>query len=46
LDRLDLHIIGAETTRRFNGGAMFFNINTQEDLDAAYKINAAWKNLT
>jgi molybdopterin-guanine dinucleotide biosynthesis protein A len=34
LDRLRLCVIDAETTRRFNGEAMFFNINRAEDLAA------------
>ncbi|MDR1353202.1 MAG: molybdenum cofactor guanylyltransferase [Treponema sp.] len=38
LDRLRLRVIGAETTRRFGGGAMFFNINRAEDLERAVQI--------
>jgi molybdopterin-guanine dinucleotide biosynthesis protein A len=38
LDRLRLRIIDAETTRRFNGTAMFFNINRAEDLESAVRI--------
>jgi molybdopterin-guanine dinucleotide biosynthesis protein A len=35
LGRLDLRVINAETARRFNGEAMFFNINRAEDLERA-----------